>query len=55
MNETNPKILIDHIDNNPLNNCLDNLRRSDTINETVKTRKKEKQKIVQIMLMLKTW
>jgi len=29
MNETNPKILIDHIDNNPLNNCLDNLRQSD--------------------------
>jgi len=28
MNETDKKILIDHIDNNPLNNCLDNLRQS---------------------------
>jgi hypothetical protein len=30
MNVKNPKILIDHIDNNPLNNCLDNLRQSDS-------------------------
>jgi hypothetical protein len=28
MNEKNPKILIDHIDSNPLNNCLNNLRQS---------------------------
>jgi hypothetical protein len=43
MNETNPKILIDHIDNNSLNNCLDNLRQSDyqKNNENRKKRKTE--------------
>jgi len=41
MRETDPKILIDHIDNNSLNNSLDNLRRSN-LQRNSENRKKRK-------------
>jgi hypothetical protein len=53
MNETNPKILIDHIDNNPLNNCLDNLRHSNYQRNSENKKKRKTENSTNFLNVLK--
>jgi len=54
MNETNPKIVIDHIDNNPLNNCLNNLRKSDNQRNSENTKKRKTENTTNYVNVIKS-